>query len=411
MRVIVATDAWYPQVNGVVRTYERLAQELPKLGADLRFLTPAPFYTLPCPTYPEIRLSLVTPGMVERQIEEARPDFIHIATEGPIGLMTRGYCRKMKRPFTTSYHTRFPEYVSARLPIPEAWCYAFQRRFHNSGAAMFVATQSVEDDLKEKGFGRMMRWSRGVDLDLYRPRDVRLFGDGPVFLYVGRIAVEKNIKAFLDLKLPGRKVVVGGGPQLDELRRRYPDVLFTGPKSGEPLAEAYASADVFVFPSLTDTFGLVLLEALACGVPVAAYPVSGPKDVLTDPACGVVGPDLQAAAIQALDLDREAAREHALLYSWENSARQFVDNVLTAHNLGLPERRRLLPRLPGRRSVRRAKKKTARLGGNRAASFSCVSLGDALGDLASTRKWLPARILSRVRVPTFRAPGPNILIR
>lgn len=391
MRILVATDAWFPQVNGVVRTYERLAQELPKLGADISFLTPAPFYTLPCPTYPEIRLSLVSPSMVARHIEEARPDFIHIATEGPIGLMARGYCRKIKRPFTTSYHTRFPEYVSARLPIPESWCYAFQRQFHNSGAGLFVATQSVEDDLKEKGFARMMRWSRGVDLELYRPRDVRLFGDEPVFLYVGRISVEKNIKAFLDLELPGRKVVVGGGPQLNDLKRQYPDVLFTGPKEGEALAEAYASADVFVFPSLTDTFGLVLLEALACGVPVAAYPVSGPKDVLTDPACGVVGPDLQAAALQALDLDREAAREHALLYSWENSAQQFVDNVLSAHNLGLPERRRLLPRLRGRRSARKAKKKkAAQVGGTRAASFSCVSLGDALGNLASTRRWLGA---------------------
>ena len=306
MRILVATDAWHPQVNGVVRTYERLAQELPKLGAGLSFITPAPFHTLPCPTYPEIRLSLITPGTVARHIDEARPEFIHIATEGPIGLMSRRYCRKRKRPFTTSYHTRFPEYVSARLPIPESWCYAFQRRFHNSGAGLFVATQSVENDLREKGFARMMRWSRGVDLDLYRPRNVRRFGEQPVFLYVGRVAVEKNIKAFLDLDLPGRKVVVGGGPQLDKLRRLYPDVLFTGSKQGEELAEAYASADVFVFPSLTDTFGLVLLEALASGVPVAAFPVSGPKDVLTDPRCGAVGPDLQAAALQALELDRGA---------------------------------------------------------------------------------------------------------
>ena len=364
IRVLVATDAWHPQVNGVVRTYERLAQEAPKLGAEICFLAPSDFRTLPCPTYPEIRLSLATPAMVARRVEEPRPDFIHIATEGPIGLMTRQHCRKMKRPFTTSYHTRFPEYVAARLPIPASWCYAFQRRFHNSGAGLFVATASVEDDLRARGFERMMRWSRGVDLDLYRPSNVRLFGEQPVFLYVGRIAVEKNIKAFLDLNLPGRKVVVGGGPQLTELQRRYPDVLFTGPKQGEALAQAYASADVFVFPSLTDTFGLVLLEALACGVPVAAYPVSGPKDVLTDPACGALDTDLQAAAIAALDLDREAAS--ALRFSWENSAREFIDNVLTAHHLGLPERRRLLPRWRGRRPTQ---KKTARLGGNRAASL------------------------------------------
>ena len=250
MRILVASDAWYPQVNGVVRTYERLAQELPKLGAEVSFLVPSRFRTLPCPTYPEIRLSLVGPRAIARYVEEVRPDFIHIATEGPIGLMMRRYCRKMKRPFTTSYHTRFPEYVSARLPIPESWGYSFQRRFHNGAAAIFVATPSVEADLKARGFERMMRWTRGVDVDLFRPRNVRLFGEQPVFLYVGRVAVEKNVKAFLDLDLPGRKVVVGSGPQAAELARRYPDVLFTGPKEGEELAEAYASADVFVFPSL-----------------------------------------------------------------------------------------------------------------------------------------------------------------
>jgi glycosyltransferase involved in cell wall biosynthesis len=401
MRILIATDAWYPQVNGVVRTYERLAQELPKLGAEVSFLVPSRFRTLPCPTYPEIRLSLVSPGAVARYVDEVRPDFIHIATEGPIGLMMRRYCRKMKRPFTTSYHTRFPEYVSARLPIPESWGYSFQRRFHNAAAAIFVATQSVEDDLKARGFERMMRWTRGVDVDLFRPRNVRLFGEQPVFLYVGRVAVEKNIKAFLDLDLPGRKVVVGSGPQAAELERRYPDVLFTGPKEGETLAEAYASADVFVFPSLTDTFGLVLLEALACGVPVAAYPVCGPKDVITDPAAGVLDADLQAAALKALTLDREAARAHALNYSWENSAREFVENVLAAHNLGLPERRRILPRLRGRRP---SQKKTARSGGDRAASFSCVSLGDALGELASTRRWLGARGFSRGGMLTCRTP-------
>jgi glycosyltransferase involved in cell wall biosynthesis len=399
MRILVATDAWYPQVNGVVRTYERLAQELPKLGAEVSFLVPSRFRSLPCPTYPEIRLALVGPRAIARYIDEVRPDFIHIATEGPIGLMTRRYCRKMKRPFTTSYHTRFPEYVAARLPVPESWGYSFQRRFHNAAAAIFVAAPSVEADLKARGFERMMRWTRGVDVDLFRPRNVRLFGEEPVFLYVGRVAVEKNIKAFLDLDLPGRKVVVGSGPQMAELKRIYPDVLFTGPKEGEELAEAYASADVFVFPSLTDTFGLVLLEALACGVPVAAYPVHGPKDVLTDPEAGVVDADLQAAALKALTLDREAVRAHALSYSWENSAREFLDNVLAAHNLGLPERRRILPRLRGRRS---ATKKTARLGGNRAVSFSCVSLGDALGDIASTRRWLAARAFSRGGMPTCR---------
>lgn len=392
MRVLVATDAWFPQVNGVVRTYERLAQELPKLGAEVSFLVPSQFRTLPCPTYPDIRLALTTPGTIRRYIEETGADFIHIATEGPLGLMARSYCRKTKRPFTTSYHTRFPEYVSARLPIPESWSYAFQRRFHNSGAGMFVAAPSVEKDLEAKGFERMMRWSRGVDVDLFRPRNVRLFGEQPVFLYVGRVSVEKNIKAFLDLNLPGRKVVVGDGPQAEGLQRAYPDVLFTGTKEGEALAESYASADVFVFPSLTDTFGLVLLEALSCGVPVAAFPAHGSKDVLTDPTAGIIDTDLEAAALKALELNRAAARAHALNYSWENSAREFLDNVLSAHNLGLPERRRLLPRFRRRRTP---KKKAAQLGGNRAASFSYVSLGDALGELASTSRWLAAGKVSR----------------
>ena len=305
MRVLVATDAWHPQVNGVVRTYERLALEAPKLGFEVSFLAPPLFRTLPCPTYPEIRLALAGPRAIARHVAEFRPDFIHIATEGPIGLMTRRYCRKTRWPFTTSYHTRFPEYVAARLPIPEDWCYALQRRFHNGSAGTFVATQSVLDDLAARGFERLMPWSRGVDTELFRPRKVRLFGEQPVFLYVGRIAVEKNIKAFLDLDLPGRKVLVGGGPQARELGRLYPDAIFTGPREGEELAEAYASADVFVFPSLTDTFGLVLLEALACGVPVAAYPVSGPKDVLTDPEAGVLSLDLREAALQALVLRRE----------------------------------------------------------------------------------------------------------
>jgi glycosyltransferase involved in cell wall biosynthesis len=325
-------------------------------------------------------LSLASPGAIERHIQRERPDFIHIATEGPIGYMTRRYCRKRRWPFTTSYHTRFPEYVSARLPIPEDWCYGLQRRFHNGSAGTFVATPSLEADLKARGFERLMLWSRGVDTELFRPRNVRLFGAGPVFLYVGRIAVEKNIKAFLELDLPGRKVLVGSGPQTDELKRLYPDALFAGSHEGEALAQAYASADVFVFPSLTDTFGLVLLEALASGVPVAAFPAPGPIDVITDKRAGLLNADLRAAALGALQLDAGAARAHALRYSWENSARQFIENVLAAHNLGLPAKR-----------VRRwRQKKTARSGGDRAVLFSCVSLGDALGELASSQRWLPA---------------------
>lgn len=369
MRVLVATDAWHPQVNGVVRTYERLAQEAHKLGFEVVFLAPSDFRTLPCPTYPEIRLALASPRAIAAHIERMQPDFIHIATEGPIGVMTRRYCRKTRHPFTTSYHTRFPEYVSARLPIPESWCYALQRRFHNGAAATFVATRSVASELEARGFERLMHWSRGVDTNVFKPRKVRQFGKQPIFLYVGRIAVEKNIKAFLDLDLPGRKVLVGSGPQEEELKRLYPEALFTGPKQGRDLALAYASADVFVFPSLTDTFGLVLLEALASGVPVAAFPVSGPKDVITEPGAGVLSEDLRLAALQALELDKKDARALALRYSWEHSTQQFIDNVLAAHHIGLPERKR--------RRWRR-QKKAARLGGNRAA-HSHASVWGTLG--------------------------------
>lgn len=360
MHVLVATDAWRPQVNGVVRTYERLALEAEKFGFEFSFLAPNAFSTLPCPTYPEIRLALAGPRAIARHIETASPDFIHIATEGPLGLMTRAYCRKRGRPFTTSYHTRFPEYVSARLPVPKAWCYGMQRWFHGGAAATFVATRSVAGELEARGFQKLMLWSRGVDTELFRPRKVRQFGPSPVFLYVGRIAVEKNIEAFLNLDLPGRKVLVGSGPQLLELRRRFPDALFTGHRDGEDLALAYASADVFVFPSLTDTFGLVLLEALASGVPVAAYPASGPKDVVTDPRAGTLDRDLRTAALTALSLDGTAARAHALRYSWEQSARQFIDNVLAAQEANLTERGR-------RRWVRQ--KESGPIGGNRAASL------------------------------------------
>jgi glycosyltransferase involved in cell wall biosynthesis len=370
MRILVATDAWHPQVNGVVRTYERLRSEGEALGAHFSFITPAEFRTLPCPTYPEIRLSLVTQRTIARRIAAAAPDFIHIATEGPIGLMTRRYCRKMRKPFTTSYHTRFPEYLSARLPIPESWGDTFQRRFHNASSGVMVATQSLTDDLQAHGFERLVRWTRGVDTELFHPRPVRLFGQEPVFLYVGRVAIEKNIGAFLDLQLPGRKVVVGSGPQEAELKRRYPDVLFAGSKEGEELAAAYASADVFVFPSLTDTFGLVLLEALASGVPVAAYPVCGPKDVVTDSRTGVLDTYLGRAALAALSLDREQCRKFALSCSWRHSAQQFLDNVLDAHGLG-----------PVARTPRRAaNKKAARVGGNPSRFKFMRQFGGRLGN-------------------------------
>ena len=331
MRILIATDAWRPQVNGVVRTYERLTEELSPLGVELVFLTPTDYYTLPCPTYPEIRLSLPGFRRTGRALDRYEPDAVHIATEGPIGWMTRRLCKKRAIPFTTSFHTRFPEYLSHRFGLPEAWTYAVQRRFHNAGAGMMVASATLARDLEGRGFERILPWTRGVDTELFRPRDVRLFGsDQPVYLYVGRVAVEKNIEAFLSLDLAGRKVVVGGGPMLDTLRARYPEVTFTGKKTGLDLAEAYASADVFVFPSLTDTFGIVLIEAMAAGVPVAAFPVTGPVDNVTPGVTGVLDHDLAAAAGRALSLDRQVIREQALEYSWSRAARLFISNIESA---------------------------------------------------------------------------------
>jgi glycosyltransferase involved in cell wall biosynthesis len=330
MRFLIATDAWHPQVNGVVRTYERLNDELRRLGHEPEFLSPEGFRTLPLPTYPEIRLALIPPGQARKRIEAFRPDYIHIATEGPIGLATRAICLRQDRPFTTSYHTRFPEYISARLPIPLSWVYGLERWFHNAARGTMVATASLREELAQKGLNRLLPWSRGVDTNIFHPRNVRMFGDAPVFLYVGRVAVEKNLSAFLDLDLPGKKVIVGGGPQLGPLKAAHPSAVFTGPLFGEPLAEAFASGDVFVFPSLTDTYGVVLLEALASGLPVAAFPVTGPKDVIAHGQVGFLSEDLREAALQALTMDRATCRNYALGFSWETCARQFIGNITTA---------------------------------------------------------------------------------
>ncbi len=330
MKILVATDAWRPQVNGVVRTYERLVDDVRALGAEIEILSPGEFRSVPCPTYPEVRLALPGYGYLKRRLSEINPDAVHIATEGPVGWMTRSYCLGRRIPYTTSFHTRFPDYLRARFGVPESWTFAAQRRFHNTGAGMMVASQSLARELEGRGFQRILPWSRGANTELFRPRDVRLFGEGPVFLYVGRVAVEKNIDAFLDLELPGTKVVVGDGPMLEDLKARYPDVTFTGKRVGDDLAEAYASADVFVFPSLTDTFGIVLLEAMACGVPVAAFPVTGPMDNVVNGVSGFLDDDLGAAARRALMLDRTAVRAHAETFSWDNAARLFVSNIETA---------------------------------------------------------------------------------
>ncbi len=343
MRILIATDAWHPQVNGVVRTYERLASELTGLGADPVFLTPSEFTTLPCPTYPEIRLALPGRSYVAARFKAVNPVAVHIATEGPVGWMTRNYCLHRNIPFTTSFHTRFPEYVEHRFGIPASWSWAVVRRFHNSGAGVMVATRSLANELEERGFQRILPWTRAADTALFRPRPVRLFGDGPVFLYVGRVAVEKNLEAFLALDLPGRKVVVGHGPQLAELQTLFPEVLFTGRKHGEDLAECYASSDVFVFPSRTDTFGIVLLEAMASGLPIAAFPVTGPVDLVTQGQTGVLSDDLRQAALAALELDRSKVRDEASNYSWDNTARMFLANIesalFTAHGRRVPSRR------------------------------------------------------------------------
>ncbi|CTQ53682.1 GDP-mannose-dependent alpha-mannosyltransferase [Roseibium album] len=333
--LLIVTDAWHPQINGVVRSLERTADELEILGIRVEYLTPQAFKTLPCPTYPEIRLSLTHRGVVSKKIEEFDCEHLHIATEGPLGLLAASVARKTGRVFTTSYHTRFPEYLSARLPVPLSWSYSWLRWFHNSGSGCMVATPTLERDLRDRGFKNLMRWSRGVDEALFKPYDGTVLPADlprPVFMYVGRVAPEKNIEAFLDLDLQGSKVVVGGGPQLDALRRKYPDVHFTGAKVGEDLARHYSDADVFVFPSLTDTFGNVMLEAMACGVPVAAYPVMGPLDVIGDTGAGVLSEDLKEAAEAALDIPREHCRKIALNYTWAACAKQFLENCIEARD-------------------------------------------------------------------------------
>lgn len=330
MRILLATDAWTPQINGVVRTYQRLAHELKLIGVELVVLGPENFRCVPCPSYPEIGLALPDQRHCSRLIDEAKVNAIHIATEGPVGWMARRHCRRRGMPFTTSFHTRFADYVSARWPIPESWVYAIQRRFHSRSAGVMVATESLASDLRRRGFERLMPWTRGVDTELFRPQPVRLFGDGPVFLYAGRVAVEKNIEAFLRLDLPGAKVVVGDGPQLAELEASYPDVTFTGVREGADLAACYASADVFVFPSVTDTFGMVMLEAMACGVPVAAFPTIGPKDLVTPGVSGVLSNDLKEAALAAYKLNRARVREAALAFTWQTAAALFLTNIESA---------------------------------------------------------------------------------
>jgi glycosyltransferase involved in cell wall biosynthesis len=328
MRVLIATDAWPPQVNGVVRTLTSLQRSARGLGVNIDFLSPDGFATVPVPTYPGLRLAVPSRRRIAQMIEDARPDAIHLATEGPIGHSVRAYCVRRGRPFTTSYTTRFPEYISARAPIPESWIYAALRRFHGAGAVTMVATPSLMSELRQRGFSNLGMWTRGVDTEKFRPdRAIDPGFPRPIFVCLGRVAVEKNIDAFLSLDLPGTKVVIGKGPMEGELKRRFPEAKFLGQLENGTLAAHLAAADVFVFPSRTDTFGVVQLEALASGVPIAAFPVTGPKDVIADNPIGVLNEDLRAACLGALQISRDACREFALRHSWENSASQFIAHV------------------------------------------------------------------------------------
>ncbi|HKX06567.1 MAG TPA: glycosyltransferase family 1 protein [Stellaceae bacterium] len=336
MRIALASDAWLPQVNGVVRTLTTVVREATAMGHEVRAITPDRFRTVPCPTYPEIRLALLPGRPVARMIDEFDPDAVHIATEGPLGMAARSHCLRRRLAFTTSFHTRFPEYVAARFGVPTRLTYAWLRHFHARASGVMVAAPSVRHELKARGFANIRPWSRGVDADLFDPA-LRTDFPGiprPIFLMVSRVAVEKNIAAFLELDLPGSKILVGDGPQLAEMKRRFPGVHFMGHHEGHSLARYYASADVFVFPSLTDTFGLVLLEALAAGVPVAAYPVTGPMDVLGDAPVGHLDTDLRRAALASLTIPREACRAHALKFSWRATAQQFLGNLVPARARG-----------------------------------------------------------------------------
>ena len=328
MRILIVTDAWEPQVNGVVRTLKTTARELTKMNHEVRFLTPLDFRTLPCPTYPEIRLSLFPQSGVNKQIREFDPDVLHIATEGPLGLAARRFALRNDFPFTTAYHTRFPEYVHARFRLPLSWSYAWLRHFHGKSKGVMAPTQVVVDDLKANGFTNVRLWSRGVDTDIFHPQPSKLLDSTPpIFLYVGRVAVEKNVEAFLELDLPGSKWVVGTGPALEKIRARYPRVNYLGLLDREELAKVYAAANVFVFPSRTDTFGLVLLEAMACGLPVAAYPVTGPRDVIGDSKAGVLHEDLRTACLGAMTLDRADAVARAGLFTWRAATEQFLGHL------------------------------------------------------------------------------------
>ena len=342
MKVMIVTDAWEPQVNGVVRTLKNTTRELAALGHQVELLTPLEFRTIACPTYPEIRLSLFPRRHLRERIDAFNPDALHIATEGPLGLAARAWALERGLPFTTAYHTRFPEYLHARFRVPLAATYRFLHWFHKPSLSVMAPTPVVKSDLERFGFDNVVLWTRGVDLDIFQPMESKVLNTArPIFLYVGRIAVEKNVEAFLKLDLPGSKWVCGEGPALAGLKSRYPQANYLGVLSQAELAKVYAAADVFVFPSRTDTFGLVLLEALACGTPVAAYPVTGPIDVLGTGHAGAMNEDLQEACLEALKIDRDTARAWAERFSWRAASEQFASHLkprarAAMHETGAP---------------------------------------------------------------------------
>jgi len=346
MKILTVTDAWHPQVNGVVRTIEATNRELLLAGHAVEVVSPLSFRTIACPGYPEIRLSLLPGRRMARLIDAARPDAVHIATEGPLGAAARRYCLRRGIAFTTAYHTRFPQYLHAMYGVPEAWVYRFLRWFHGPAHCLLTPTPHVERELAQWGITNIGRWTRGVDLDVFhrvaQPSPLVQGLPRPLFLCVGRVSVEKNIDAFLDLDLPGTRIVAGVGPELELLKRRHPEARFLGVLSREALAQLYSSVDVFVFPSRTDTFGLVMLEALACGTPVAAFPVQGPLDVVADSGVAVLDEDLRKAALAALRIDRAQCRAYAERFSWKAATQQFID-LQPARAAGAPVAPALTP--------------------------------------------------------------------